>query len=71
MQRSTKQSILIRPPYVYSPVHADPLLTDIIRYLAIPAIILSGVAMWQQGRISRRTSRGSSAVVHDITQCNV
>jgi hypothetical protein len=22
--------------YVYSPLHADPLLTDIIRYLAIP-----------------------------------
>ena len=36
MQRSTKQSILIRPPYVYSPVHADPLLTDIIRYSSDP-----------------------------------
>jgi hypothetical protein len=23
--------------YVYSPLHADPLLTDIIRYLGIPA----------------------------------
>ena len=31
--------------YVYSPLHADPLLTDIIRYLAIPVIVLSGVAM--------------------------
>ena len=41
--------------YVYSPLHADPLLTGIIRYLAIPAIVLSGVAMWQQGRISRWT----------------
>jgi hypothetical protein len=39
--------------YVYSPLHADSLLTDIIWYLAIPVIALSGVAMWQQGRISR------------------
>jgi hypothetical protein len=31
--------------YVYSPLHADPLLTDIIRYLAIPVIAFSGVAM--------------------------
>ena len=31
--------------YVYSPLHADPLLTDIIRYLAIPVIVLSGVAI--------------------------
>jgi hypothetical protein len=48
--------------YVYSPLHADPLLTDIIRYLAIPAIVLSGVAMWQQDRISRWTARRSVAV---------
>jgi hypothetical protein len=48
--------------YVYSPLHADPLLTGIIRYLAIPAIVLSGVAMWQQGRISRWTARRSVAV---------
>jgi hypothetical protein len=48
--------------YVYSPLHADPLLTDIIRYLAIPVIALSGVAMWQQGRISRWTARRSIAV---------
>jgi hypothetical protein len=48
--------------YVYSPLHADPLLTDIIRYLAIPVIVLSGVVMWRQGRISRWTARRSIAV---------
>jgi hypothetical protein len=48
--------------YVYSPLHADPLLTDIIWYLAIPVIALSGVAMWQQGRISRWAARHSIAV---------
>ena len=48
--------------YVYSPLHVDPLLTDIIRYLAIPAVALSGVAMWQQGCISRWTARRSVAV---------
>jgi len=48
--------------YVYSPLHSDPLLTDIIRYLAIPAVALSGVAMWQQGRISRWNARRSIAV---------
>jgi hypothetical protein len=47
--------------YVYSPLHADPLLTDIIRYLAIPVVALSGIAMWQQGRISRWTVRRSIA----------
>jgi hypothetical protein len=45
--------------YVYSPLHANPLFTDIIRYLAVPALVLSGVAMWQQGRISRWSVRRS------------
>jgi hypothetical protein len=48
--------------YIYSPLHADPLLTDIIRDLAIPVIALSGVAMWQQDRISRWAARHSIAV---------
>jgi hypothetical protein len=47
---------------VYSPLHADPLFTDIIRYLAISVIALSGVAMWRQGRISRWAARRSIAV---------
>ncbi len=48
--------------YVYSPFHADPLFTGLIRYLAVPAVALSGIAMWQQGRLSRWRARRSVAV---------
>ncbi len=48
--------------YLYAPFHADPLFTDIIRYLVVPALAVSGMAMWQQGRLSRWSARRSVAV---------
>lgn len=39
--------------YIYSPLHADPLWTDIVRFGVFPLAGLSGVWMWQQARISR------------------
>lgn len=39
--------------YLYSPLHADPLWTDIARYVAFPLAGVSGIWMWQQGRIAK------------------
>jgi hypothetical protein len=39
--------------YIFSPLHADPLWTDIARYVIFPLAGLSGLWMWQQGRIAR------------------
>ncbi len=43
--------------YVYSPFHADPLWTDLGRYVAFPFLSLSGLWMWQQARVARWTRR--------------
>ena len=39
--------------YIYSPLHADPLWTDIVRFGMFPLAALSGGWMWQQARINR------------------
>lgn len=43
--------------YLYSPLHADPIWTAVARYLVFPLAGLSGVWMWQQGRVARWTLR--------------
>lgn len=45
--------------YVYSPLHNDPLWTNIARFGVFPLAALGGVWMWQQARIGRalRNSR--------------
>lgn len=50
--------------YIYSPLHADPLWTDVARFGVFPLAGLSGVWMWQQARLTRwlRGSRRSPAL---------
>lgn len=39
--------------YVYSGFHLNVIWTNIARFVVLPLIVLSGVWMWQQGRIAR------------------
>jgi hypothetical protein len=39
--------------YVCSPLHQDALATLIARVSLIPLVALTGVVMWQQGRLTR------------------
>ncbi len=39
--------------YVYSGSHSNAVLTEIARFVVIPLIVVSGLWLWQQGRIVR------------------
>jgi hypothetical protein len=39
--------------YVYSPLHAHPVWTGVMRFGVFPLAAVSGVWMWQQARIAR------------------
>jgi thiosulfate reductase cytochrome b subunit len=41
--------------YVYAPLEAQ--LQDAVRFLALPALMVTGVAMWQAARIRRLRKR--------------
>jgi thiosulfate reductase cytochrome b subunit len=45
--------------YVFSPLHADPVATAIVRALTLPLVIATGLVMWQQGRLIRLMGRAS------------
>lgn len=39
--------------YLYSPWSANPTFSAIVLYVAFPAMAVSGLWMWNQGRIAR------------------
>lgn len=39
--------------YLYSPLAADPVFATLTHYVVFPLMALSGIAMWQQGRLTR------------------
>jgi hypothetical protein len=41
--------------YLYAPLEAQ--LQDAVRFLALPALVLTGIAMWQAPRIRRLRKR--------------
>ncbi|MEL6582576.1 MAG: hypothetical protein AAFQ36_01975 [Pseudomonadota bacterium] len=43
--------------YLYSPWSANEAFTAITLYAVVPALGLSGLAMWKQGRLMRLISR--------------
>lgn len=49
--------------YLYSPLHSDPLWTDIARFGVFPLAALSGVWMWQQARLARAVRGNCRAAV--------
>ncbi len=50
--------------YVYSGFHSNAVLTDIARFVVIPLIVVSGLWLWQQGRIVRWMRSHSVANEH-------
>ncbi|WP_375573166.1 hypothetical protein ABWH92_06330 [Ahrensia marina] len=44
---------LVIGTYLYSPWSSDPTFTAIALYGVFPLMGLSGLAMWQQGRLAR------------------
>ena len=46
--------------YVYSPFHLNAMWTNIARFIVLPLIALSGIWLWQQGRIARWMRRTPS-----------
>jgi hypothetical protein len=51
--------------YIYSPFENLPDYAPKVRYIAVPAIILSGLWMWKGHTLRRRTSQRVS--LHDTT----
>jgi hypothetical protein len=51
--------------YLYAPLDAQ--LEDIVRFAVVPALTLTGVAMWQSARIRRalRARRGAAKRIQD------
>lgn len=43
--------------FLYSPLAADPAFATLTKFVAFPAMALSGIIMWQQGRIARLLGR--------------
>lgn len=43
--------------YLYSPWGNDPAFTALIAYGVFPAMAVSGLLMWQQGRVMRMFTR--------------
>jgi hypothetical protein len=39
--------------YLYSPIAGDPTLGVIVRFVMIPIIVLTGIALWQQARLNK------------------
>ena len=39
--------------YLYSPLHGSPLAAEIIKWLVVPSLVVTGVAIWKQGRWMR------------------
>jgi hypothetical protein len=50
---------LLLGAFVYSPLAADPIFATIIRGLVFPAMTMSGIYMWQQGRINKLARGGA------------
>ena len=39
--------------FIYSPLREDPVFIATMQFVVFPAIALSGLWMWQQGRLSK------------------
>lgn len=48
--------------YVYSGSHTSAVLTNIARFVVMPLIVVSGLWLWQQGRIVRWMRRTTSQI---------
>jgi thiosulfate reductase cytochrome b subunit len=44
--------------YLYTPLHADEFATDVARFLLVPIMMVTGLAMWQQLGLARFSDKG-------------
>jgi hypothetical protein len=47
--------------FVYSPLRTDPTFLAIIQYIIVPALVISGIFMWQQATILKWFRRSASS----------
>jgi len=47
--------------YVYTPLQENPLFAGLIAYLVLPALFLSGLALWQQPRLMKLLTRARTS----------
>jgi hypothetical protein len=47
--------------YFYSPLGSEPFYGDLIRFVVLPLIVVSGLVMWQQPRVVRLLRRQRAA----------
>ncbi len=40
--------------YIYSPWSENPIFSDLIMWVVIPLLTISGIGMWKQGTIMRK-----------------
>lgn len=52
---------LIVGTYLYSPWSANAAFTALTLYVVVPALVLSGLAMWKQGALMRLLRRSGAA----------
>lgn len=45
--------------YIYSPFQVIPQYAPVVRFIAVPAIVVTGLWMWQGPRLRRLLSHGS------------
>lgn len=43
--------------FIYSPLRLDSTFTAVVQFLVVPAIVISGIVMWQQPLIVKRFKR--------------
>lgn len=46
--------------YIYSPLHLNSTFTTVLQLLIVPAVIVSGIVMWQQPRVIKLFKRAQS-----------
>jgi thiosulfate reductase cytochrome b subunit len=53
--------------YIYSPFEAIPLYAPVVRFVAVPVIVLSGLWMWKGHVVRRLISKRSAQQVDAAT----
>jgi hypothetical protein len=47
--------------YFYSPLGSEPFYGDLIRFVVLPMIVVSGLVMWQQPKVVKLLRRQRAA----------
>jgi hypothetical protein len=73
-RRSVQRAVHLLPAivlgtFVYAPVRSDPLFVLFVQVVVFPALVASGLLLWQGGRLRRwlraRRASGSESATHE------